>query len=154
MTHDDVDPDRALLARLRRVWERRDPPPAGLVDSVLLALATLDLEAEYELLTLVGSTERLAGTRGTTETRTLTFSGEGVTVMLRVSATGEGRRRVDGWLSPGSARTVRLRVAAAEWRTTSTPHGRFELADLPAGDATLHIDPGPSRGLTTPPLQL
>jgi hypothetical protein len=161
VTADDAV-DRHLLARLRAMWERRDPPPPGLVDSVLLALATHDLAAEYELLVLVESTERLAGTRGSSETRTLTFAGAGVTVVLRVSATGEGRRRVDGWLAPAAVREVRLRSGDGEWRTTSTEHGRFELADVPAGEALVHLEPasseagaaGAARGLTTPPFPL
>jgi hypothetical protein len=150
MSHDDAAEDRLLLARLRTMWERLDPPPAGLVEDVLLALATHDLATEYELLVLVESTDRLAGTRGSSDTRTLTFTGEDVTVMLRVSATGEGRRRVDGWLSPGSARAVLLRSGDAEWRTTSTEHGRFEIADVPAGEGSLRIEPGPQPSGTEP----
>ncbi len=131
-----------LFLRLRRMWERRDPVPPGLADSVLVALATADLSAEYELLTLLESTDRLSGVRGGGDAVTLTFAAGDITVMLRVSVLGEGRRRVDGWLSPPSALTVRLMSPEGDDRTTeSTVDGRFEFADVPAGAASIRLEP-------------
>lgn len=146
-----------LFPRLRRMWERRDPVPPGLADSVLVALATVDLGAEYELLTLLESSDRLAGVRGGGETVTLTFAAGDFTVMLRVSVLGEGmlgagltdvgptarsRRRIDGWVSAASALTVRLLCADGDERTTdSTAEGRFEFPDVPAGAASIWLEP-------------
>ncbi|GIG39196.1 hypothetical protein [Cellulomonas phragmiteti] len=161
--------DRRLLTRLRAMWERRDPVPDGLARSVLAVLATEGLDEEYAMLTLVASTDRLAGVRGGVESRTLTFGSGEVTVMLRVSPLGDRRRRLDGWITPSAAYDVRLdrRGAAGEageLRTTSTPLGRFEIADVAAGTVTLRLlavaaqvpaDDGVAPlWLTTPPLTL
>ncbi|UZN03707.1 hypothetical protein [Cellulomonas sp. S1-8] len=165
------DEDRMLLVRLRSMWEHRDPVPDGLVGSVLAALATQGLDEEYEILTLVESTERLAGVRGGPDSRTLTFGSGAVTVMVRLSSLADGRRRLDGWITPSATYDVRLDRRAArggdavELRTTSTPHGRFEIADVAAGTVALRLlavpegQPPTDDGvaplwLTTPPLTL
>lgn len=131
--------DAGLLAALRVMWQRRDPVPVGLVESVLAVIGDRDLNFEYELLTLVDSTDRLAGVRGTTETRTLTFTSGPVTVMLRVAERPAGRRRVDGWVSPPAVLAVRLSCEGADVHTTSDAKGRFELADVQAGTATMWL---------------
>lgn len=166
------DQDRMLLGRLRSMWERRDPMPEGLVEHVLATLATHGLDEEYEMLTLVDATERLAGVRGAPDSRTLTFSSGTATVMLRVSVLAHDRRRVDGWVTPGAAYDVRLEYGAPgpvtdEVRATATPLGRFELADVAPGTVTLRLTATPDLGtgegeraavaplwLTTPPFTL
>ena len=45
--------DDALTLEIRRLWEILDPPPGDLADGVLATLAAIDLEFEFELLTLV-----------------------------------------------------------------------------------------------------
>lgn len=151
MTDDD---DHRLLADLRGMWERRDPVPDGLAASVILALATADLSQEYELLTLTASADRLAGVRGSAEVRTLTFTAGAVTVMLRVSALPDGRRRVDGWVSPAATWDVVLLADGHEARTTSTAEGRFELPDVPAGTATVRLRGTPPDAPGGEPLRL
>ncbi|GGC08909.1 hypothetical protein [Cellulomonas carbonis] len=160
------DADEALLAPLRAMWRRRDPVPDGLVTSVLVALASEGLDEEYELLTLTGDAARLEGVRapagddgGAGAPRTLTFTAGPVTVMLRVSPLDHGRRRVDGWVSPAGVHAVRLRCGADDVRTTSSAAGRFEVADVPSGVATLWVlgpeDAGtPSVRVTTAPFEL
>lgn len=147
--------DVGLLAALRGMWQRRDPVPVGLVESVLARIAGFDLDVEYEMLTLVESTERLAGVRGSAEARNLTFASQAATVMLRVSELPGGRRRLDGWVSPPAVLSVVLTCAGVQLQTSSDANGRFELADVPAGTADLSLrgpEPGgaveldPSRG--------
>jgi hypothetical protein len=150
MTDDD---DGKLLADLRGMWERRDPVPDGLAASVILALATADVAREYELLTLSASADRLAGVRGS-EVRTLTFTAGAVTVMLRVSALPDGRRRVDGWVSPAATYDVVLLAGDHEARTTSTDQGRFELPDVPAGAVTVRLRGTPPDAPGGEPLRL
>ena len=140
-----------LFPRLRRMWERRDPVPDSLVESVLVALETADLD--YELLTLVDSTDRLAGVRGTGAAVTLTFTAGTTTVMLRVAPLSTDRRRIDGWLSPPVALTVRLDIDAegagapsVEQVTESSPEGRFEFADVPTGEARMWLEPRLATG--------
>lgn len=133
--------DRTLLERLRRMWLRRDPAPEGLARAVLARLAVEGLGEEHELLALVDAAGRLAGVRGASDDRTLTFAGSAVTIALRVVARGDGRVRVDGWLSPPAVRTVRLTSAGGELLTTSSPLGRFEFGDVARGTATCHLDP-------------
>lgn len=172
-----LDEDRAMLVRLRSMWERRDPVPDGLVDEVLARLATDRLDEEYELLTLVASTERLAGVRGAAESRTLTFASGDVTVMVRISSLGGGRARLDGWVTPPAVYEARLHRTDQPddvRGVTSTPNGRFEIPDVPPGTVTLRLHaaptgtpsagaPGPTEGpdgavaplwLTTPPFTL
>lgn len=162
------DQDRMLLGRLRSLWERRDPVPEGLVEAVLATLAAQGLDEEYEVLTLVDATERLAGVRGVAETRTLTFASGEVTVMIRVSALAGDRRRIDGWVTPAGPYDVRLDRSGGGDRTAATPLGRFELADLAPGTVTLRLHATPTGTpsadvpdgsvaplwLTTPPFTL
>ena len=55
--------DDALTFEIRRLWEILDPPPGDLADGVLATLAAIDLEFEFELLTLVEATTCLPATR-------------------------------------------------------------------------------------------
>ncbi len=103
METEDFAADAALFARLRAVWEEVDPVPADLVDRMVAAVAVGDLSREYALLTLVeGST--LAAVRGETDTATLQFSDGETSVLLHVTATEDGSRRVDGWVDADGAR--------------------------------------------------
>ncbi|GCE76438.1 hypothetical protein [Cellulomonas biazotea] len=174
MSHDDVDgrpagthapgspDDQRLLDRLRAMWLVRDRPPDDLVDAVVARMAASDLDRQWELLSLVHATDRLAGVRGLDGPRTLTFSGDLVTVVVRVSSEAEDRRRVDGWVVPPAPLVVRAFRAAAELAsTTATADGRFELADLPAGTTTLrlgptddHADAATRPHLVSPPFEL
>ncbi|WP_394769029.1 hypothetical protein [Lacisediminihabitans sp.] len=157
--------DGALFARLRQMWIRRDPMPHDLVDSVLVALATEGLVEEYALLTML-ETDRLAGVRGgadaSGQTRVFEFADGSVTVMLRVSALSERRRRVDGWVAPARPLSVVLRHGHDEWLASVSAEGRFEFNDVPAGsvrlllrpDADGRIDDTARQGFTTPQFDL
>ena len=46
------------------MWDERDPMPPGLIDKVLVAIATENLEEEYELLHLVERSRELGVRRG------------------------------------------------------------------------------------------
>src|SRR4051794_34039164 len=75
--------DQALWSDLAAMWEAHDPMPQGLVEQVLVALATEDLDAEYELLHLVSRTDELVGARGTGDAITISFSGGSCALVLR-----------------------------------------------------------------------
>lgn len=71
MTTDD---DR-LLADLRSMWHQADPPPAGLTQTMIAAVAAADLDDELELLILVrdSADEPAAQVRGVGTARVLFF---------------------------------------------------------------------------------
>ena len=60
--------DMTLLAAVSRLWQQVDPPPGDLADGVLARIAAEDLE--FDLLTLVESSDALAGVRSAAEPST------------------------------------------------------------------------------------
>ncbi|WP_251451899.1 hypothetical protein [Microbacterium sp. Marseille-Q6648] len=137
MVDEDSAADAALFARLRAVWERVDPVPADLVDRMVAAVAVEDLSREYALLTLVEGSA-LAAVRGETDTATLQFSDGQTTVLLHVTATEGGGRRIDGW-SDAEALAVRVVQGEREWSADPSEHGRFAFEDVPPGVSRLRI---------------
>lgn len=130
---DLVVPD-VTYAEIAHMWETRDPMPPGLVEKVLVTIASDDLDAEYELLHLVERTHDLAGTRrDVTEALTIIFSGEAISLMMRVSPLENDERRLDGWISPARTATVTLKQKDASYTAVADAKGRFEIAELPAG---------------------
>jgi hypothetical protein len=125
METEDFAADAALFARMRAMWQDVDPVPAELVDRMVAAVAVEDLSREYALLTIVSGD--LAAVRGETDTATLQFSDGTTSVLVHVTATEDGSRRIDGWVDAaalairlsqgeehgsGRARPVRLRQRA------------------------------------------
>src|SRR6478735_1914361 len=94
------------LSDLARMWDVRDPMPDDLVEKVLVAIETEDLDREYELLHLMERTRELSGTRGDGEALTIAFSGGSFSLLLRVSEIGTAHCRVDGWVTPAQAMRV------------------------------------------------
>lgn len=134
------DDNRELFARLREMWAARDPMPEGLVDDILVRLATEDLGTEYALLTLVSDANELAGVRGLSDNHTLEFSDGVTTVLLRVSSAGVGKRRVDGWLAPASSASLRIETEEGETSTVAGEDGRFAFADVVGARARIWLD--------------
>jgi hypothetical protein len=125
--------DARLWQELAAMWHDHDPVPADLVEHVLVALATEDLDAEYELLQLVARTSELAGARGKGDALTISFSGESFALLLRVSGMHGDDRRVDGWVTPAREMRVTVKQKDRSWAADVDGHGRFELSNLPAG---------------------
>ncbi|MEV4687112.1 hypothetical protein [Microbacterium sp. LWH3-1.2] len=136
METEDFAADAALFARMRRMWEDVDPVPADLVDRMVAAVAVEDLSREYALLTLVEGT--LAAVRGETDTATLQFSDGTTSVLLHVTATESGDRRVDGWVD-ATALAIRLVQGDREWSAEPGEHGRFALEEVTPGVARLRL---------------
>ncbi len=139
MTYEDFDAaaDAALFARLRAVWEERDPVPADLVDRMVAAVAVEDLTREYALLTLVEAAE-LAAVRGESDTLTLQFSDGKTSILLHVSETDAGGRRVDGWVD-APALAVRLAQGDKEWSADPGESGRFAFDEVPPGMSRIRL---------------
>ncbi len=139
MTADQDPPvsDVALLSDLRAMWQALDPVPVGLADRMVAAVAIEDLTREWTVLSLVGG-EGLAAVRGESDTLMLQFSDGTSSVLVHVSMTEDGRRRVDGWIDPPAV-AIRLTQGDAEWTATSSEDGRFELEGISAGVSQLRM---------------
>jgi hypothetical protein len=122
-----------VLADLAAMWRAIDPVPAGLVDKVLVAVETENLDAEYELLHLVERSRDLAGARSAGEAVTISFSTGAFSLLLRVSEVGGGQRRVDGWVSPPQPMQVTATQQERSVSAVADPLGRFEISRLPGG---------------------
>ena len=165
MTPPPTAPDPArdpLLDRLAETWLRHDPVPPGVVDRALATVQAAtgpdDLDVELELLLLVERTEELAGTRAGGESITLRFAGDEMQLLLRVTPTGAGTCRVDGWLTPKDGVTVTAVQDGREVAALVESPGRFEFPTLRRGLTRLVVgsvapDP-PARVLGTRPFDL
>jgi len=140
-----------LLARLRAAAVEIDPVPADLADRMIAAVAVADLSREYALLTLVENAG--AAVRGDGDTTTLQFSDGSSMVLLHVSRTGRGTRRVDGWAT--DAAEVRLTQGDRTWTTVPDAQGRFVFDDVPAGLSRVLLTPtGEGKDLLTPQFEV
>lgn len=131
----------ALLAIVRDVWEKHDPPPEHLVHSMQAVAAMAASDLDVELMELVERSTELAGVRGSTA-YTLRFVHGDTDLLLRVAVDGP-RSRVDGWIVPPEPMTVRA-IAGTEPSSHDavvSDSGRFELTDLPLGMLRLRIEP-------------
>ncbi len=146
--------DDQLLDALRTLWERRDPVPTGLVDRVQFAIWLEDLDTEVEMLALTSEVDVAAGARSTETARTVTFSTDHLSIMITVSERPDGRRRVDGWVSPATAGDVVVRQVDGSSRDAVVDaDGRFALDDLAPGMAQLVLRADDSS-VATPPIEL
>lgn len=136
METEDFAADAALFARMRHMWEEIDPVPADLVDRMVAAVAVEDLSREYALLTLVEGS--FAAVRGESDTATLQFSDGTTSVLLHVTATEDGGRRVDGWVD-ATALAIRLVQGEREWAADPGEHGRFAFDEVTPGVARLRL---------------
>lgn len=149
----DVD-DARLFARLRSLWEEVDPAPAGLIDRMVAAVAADGLNREYALLTLVEG--QLGAIRGETDALTLQFSDGSTSVLLHVTTTASGRRRVDGWVDSPAAEVV-LSQGERERRATPADTGRFVFDEVPPGLSRVRLTAtvgDETRTLETPQFEL
>jgi hypothetical protein len=127
----DRDP---IFGRLATMWEERDPMPPGLIDKVLVAIATENLDAEYELLHLVERSRQLEGARGVvSDAITITFAGGAFSLLLRVTALSDAFCRVDGWVTPQAPMTVKVSQPTGTIHALVDALGRFEIPRLPTG---------------------
>lgn len=138
MSHtQDFAADAALFARLREVWQNVDPVPADLIDRMVAAVAVEDLSREYALLTLVSSAD-YAAVRSESDTLTLQFSDGSTSVLVHVTATENGLRRVDGWVD-ATPLAARLAQDDAEWSAGPGESGRFAFDEVTPGVSRIRL---------------
>lgn len=147
--------DEAILRELREIASRLDPCPADLTERVTFALTVQALQAEVAQLTSQAElVSRSFATQEPAEATTVTYSTEGLSIMITVTPDGVGRMRLDGWLTCGEAE-VELDLGAGGTRTVlADSDGRFVLADLPHGVAHLLVRPPEGRPVVTPQFTL
>lgn len=146
--------DDALFAELRGMWREADPMPDTLVDRMIAAVASDGLTQEYALLTLID--DQLGAVRGDADALTLQFSDGSTSILLHVTTTETGRRRVDGWVDTAAGEIV-LTQADRSRSTTPAETGRFAFDDVPPGLTSVRLTTvvrGESRTLATPRFEL
>jgi hypothetical protein len=146
--------DARVFARLRSLWGEVDPMPAGLIDRMVAAVAAEGLNREYALLTLVEG--QLGAVRGEADALTLQFSDGSTSILLHVTSTASGRRRVDGWADAAAAEIV---LTQGERTRSTSPEetGRFVFDDVPPGLTRVHLTTvigDEARTLSTPQFEL
>jgi hypothetical protein len=148
--------DLRVLSQMANVYEATDPVPAGLVERIQFGITLDALHAEIAELQRSGD---LAGVRsgGATEVQTVTFTSASLTTMITITATSADRVRIDGWVAPGEAVVVELRIVGSQLHTTADVDGRFVFDDVPRGMAQLVLrrpgSPAPAP-VITPSIEL
>ncbi|WEK61643.1 MAG: hypothetical protein P0Y60_02445 [Candidatus Microbacterium colombiense] len=147
--------DAEIFAQLRALWADVDPVPATLIDRMVAAVAADGLIHEYALLTLVES--ELGPVRGDADALTLQFSDGVTSILLHVTTSASGRRRVDGWVDTAAAE-IALVQGERSRATEPAETGRFSFDDVPPGLTRVHltttgVDGGP-RTLSTPQFEM
>lgn len=143
-----------MFARLRSLWNDVDPVPAGLIDRMVATVAADGLNREYALLTLVEG--QLGAVRGEADALTLQFSDGSTSILLHVTTTASGRRRVDGWVDTAAAEIV-LTQGERSRSTSPEETGRFVFDDVPPGLTRVRLTTvigDESRTLSTPQFEL
>jgi hypothetical protein len=143
--------DDELLHAVAALYADHDPAPDDLADGVLARLAVQGLETEYELLTLVERVDTRAGTRGetgadTSHTVALEFAGTTYRVLVRISGSEDGERRLDGWVVPALPMRVFLgpqgdALAHTRQSAYADAGGRFEFPAPMSGEVRLWLLP-------------
>lgn len=136
-----------LLALVRRAYQDHDPVPDDLVarmQAVVAAEVVLaDTDLDYELMLLVDRSTELAGARGTAA-YTLRFTHDEVDLLVRAVTDEDGRTRLDGWLAPPVAVTVRavgVPDQGSPVEVSAGADGRFEITGLAPGMYRLFLTP-------------
>ncbi|WP_435748636.1 hypothetical protein [Microbacterium sp. PMB16] len=148
--HDDAE----MFARLRTLWRDVDPVPANLIDRMVAAVAADGLNREYALLTLVEG--EFGAVRGEADALTLQFSDGTTSILLHVTTTASGRRRIDGWVDTATAEIVLTQGERAR-NTAPAETGRFVFDEVPPGLTRVRLTTGEgddTRTLSTPQFEL
>ena len=149
------DLDLTILDSVAEVFRAADPVPAGLTDDIKFALTVQAMHAEVAELQRVGAESALARSEYT-QTQTLTFSAESLSVMVTMSPMDADEVRVDGWVT-GHDSPVRVELRSGD-RTVSADvddDGRFTLDPAPRGLVRFVFLPeGDVRPVITPTVEI
>ncbi|WP_322919599.1 hypothetical protein [Nocardioides renjunii] len=134
--------DAALLEELRDMWLTYDPPPPGLVATMIAAVAAAGLDDEWEMLVLVRDSrdEPAAQVRGLATSRMLHFTaGEGWSLEVELD---EGQVRgqlldLDGDM--GAVEVVLETSDGQSWATALDEVGFLAIAAEPTGSVRFTV---------------
>jgi hypothetical protein len=162
MSHVDAidEIDLANLERVRDLYARADPVPAGLSERLKFAITVQALHAEVaELMdTALFATRGPSTEAEATPIESVTFSAPAVSLMVSVSlAKDDDRVRVDGYVTvPGAL--VEAVTALGSHSVETDANGRFVLDDLPHGPIhfVIRVDPSDEtvRPVITPTMEV
>ena len=149
------DLDRTILDTVAEVFLAADPVPAGLTEDIKFALTVQAMHAEVAELQRVGAESALARSEYT-QTQTLTFSAETLSVMVTLSPIDTDEVRVDGWVTGHDCPVrVELRAGAHTVSADVDDDGRFTLDPAPRGLARFVFLPeGDVRPVITPTVEI
>ena len=136
--------DTGLLDDLRDMWRRADPPPPGLTETMIAAVAAADLDEEWELLVLVrdSADEPTAQVRGLGTARVLYFNAAaGWSLEAEIDGDQVRGQLLD--LDDLTGIEVTLETATGEtWTTGVDEVGFFALQAEPMGSARFVVRHG------------
>lgn len=149
------DLDRVILDTVAEVFRTADPVPAGLTEDIKFALTVQAMHAEVAELQRVGVESALARSEYT-QTQTLTFSAEAISVMVTMSPIDADEVRVDGWVTGhDSPVRVELRTATRTIAADVDDDGRFTVDPAPRGMVRFVFLPeGDVRPVITPTVEI
>ena len=140
-----TDGDAALLEELRDMWMTYDPPPPGLVATMIAAVAAADLDAEWEMLTLVRDSgdEPAAQVRGLATSRILFFTAaEGWSLDAELDDGQVRGQLLDFDGDMGSVEVVVETTDGHSWTTALDEVGFFALSAEPTGSVRFTVRDG------------
>lgn len=132
--------DDALLAELRAIAGRADPIPELVDQAARDAFSWRDVDAQLAALTYdsAAAARPLAGVRGSTDTRALSFALDEIAIELEIEEHGDVRR-ILGQLAPAGAAEVELRHPSGTRQAEVDDLGRFRLDGVPVGPCSLRV---------------
>ena len=140
-----TDGDAALLEELRDMWMTYDPPPPGLVATMIAAVAAADLDAEWEMLTLVRDSrdEPAAKVRGLATSRILYFTAaEGWSLDAELDDGQVRGQLLDFDGDMGSVEVVVETTDGQSWTTALDEVGFFAVRAEPTGSVRFTVRDG------------
>ncbi len=131
-----TDTDSALLDELRQMWATADPPPPGLTATMISVVAAVDLDQEWELLTLVSDSADGPGAqvRGLSTARVLYFdAASGWSLEAEIDGDQVRGQLLDLEEDMGSVEVSLETRSGATWTTTLDEVGFFAMRAEPTG---------------------
>lgn len=139
--------DGALLGELRDMWTTYDPPPPGLVATMIAAVATAELDEEWEMLVLLrdSADAPTAQVRGLSTARVLYFSAaSGWSLDAEIDGTEVRGQLLD---FEGDIESVEVTVETTDgqtWTTALDESGFFLIEAEPSGSVRFTVRSGDS----------
>lgn len=125
--------DERILQLLAEALRATDPVPPSLVHDIGVALTVRGLQAEVAELTRLAA-DPVATRSESVRVETMTFSVDGLSVMVTLSRTSSTTARVDGWaVGDDPLERVEWHSEGMVQRSEVDEDGRFTLDEVRAG---------------------